>query len=71
LEFYSRHLLAAATDSCCPLLAFRTDLFERAPVAFDLGLLIAQCLPTLDYDIDVLRIEFHPAADALSEFRGG
>src|SRR5260370_461714 len=39
LEFHVRNLLAAACDSLSPLLAFRRDLLERAPIALEFGLL--------------------------------
>jgi hypothetical protein len=47
------------------------DLFEREAVAVERGLLVAQRLPALDRHVRVLRIQFHAAADALGEFRGG
>src|ERR1017187_758773 len=64
-------LLAAARDSCCPDPAFLGDLLERPPVAIEPGFLAGKRLPALDHYINVFRIDFDAAADALSEFGGG
>ena len=71
LEFHVRHLLAATSYSLRPLLAFRSDLFEGPVVAVQLGLVAAECLPALHDHINVFRVQFHSAADALGEFSGG
>jgi len=49
--------------------AFLRELGE-GPTVVELGFLHGQLLPTLDDDVDVLRIEFDPIADSFRQFRG-
>src|ERR1039458_2190762 len=68
LGFDGGDLLAAAVDSCGRLPAFLGDLLERAPVAVEGSFLAGQRLISLDYDVDILRVEFDSDADALGQF---
>ncbi len=64
------HLLGRF-DSQSFLPAGRRDLPERPAVAFERGFFAAQGLPTGNYYVGVLRIEFEAIAHALRQLRGG
>src|SRR5947208_520991 len=70
LGFDVRDLPAAALDSCGPLPALLADLLEGPSIALELRLLPAERLPPLDDDVDVLRVQLHPAADPFRQLRG-
>ena len=63
-------LAAATLDSRSLLLTFLSDLFERSPVALQRGFFAGQCLPALQDAVNVLRIQFNAAADAIRLFDG-
>src|ERR1035441_7537642 len=69
-RFDFRDLLVAASNSYCASPAFLGDHLERSPIALQRGVLAGQGLPALDNDVNVLRVEFQPVADALGEFGG-
>src|ERR1039457_4171618 len=67
MGLHSGNLLAAARDSCCPLLAFRRDLIKRPAVAVELSLLARVLLVPLANHISVSDVQFHqPARTAQS-----
>src|ERR1700722_18319521 len=51
-------------------LAFRFDLRERPPVAFERGLFASEILPALDDHVNIPRIELQTTTDAFGEFGG-
>jgi len=64
-RFYFRDLAVAAGDSCRDLQTFGFHLLERPAIAIERCFSAREPLPSLDDDIDVLRIELQPVADAL------
>ncbi len=70
-RFYFRDLAVAASDSCRDLHAFSFHLLERPTIAVECCLSAREPLPSLDDNVDVLRIELQSAADALRQFSRG
>jgi hypothetical protein len=69
LRFDRRDLASTTVDSCGHLLAYLSDLFERAAVAFQRCVPARQTLPALHHHIHVLRIELDTIANALRGLR--
>jgi hypothetical protein len=71
LGFDAGDLGVAAVDSCSRLPAFLGDFLGGSPVAVESRLLAGQRLPTLDHDVNVLRVQLEAQASAFREFRRG
>ena len=70
-RFYFRDLAVAAGDSCRDPHTFGFHLFERPPISIERCFQAREPLPSLDDNIDVLRIELQSVADALRQLRCG
>jgi hypothetical protein len=70
-RFYFRDLAAAAGDSSRDPHTFSFHLRERTTIAVERCFQARESLPPLDHHIDVLRIEFQSAADALRQLSRG
>ena len=66
-----RDLAVAAGDSCRDPYTLRLHLFERPTIAVECCVSACETLPSLDDNVDVLRIKLQSRADALRQFSRG